>query len=153
MQLENKATMHTNDGCSFDGSSCLGNLGCSKPAGGFDAYGDGFNANQGGIYAVEWNTDHISLWFFGRGSEPWDVLGDSPDPSQWGFPLTTFEGWNGCDIDSHFMDHQIVFDTTFCGKIIFYSQGGLPGDFIDVELQGIGLVVYLPRTVHVRPRG
>lgn len=118
-QSGNKATMHTSDGCSFDGQTCLGNLGCSKPSGGSNAFGDGFNANQGGIYAMEWTTEHISIWFFGRGSAPGDVLGDAPDPSRWGAPTSTFVGGNGCDIDSYFQNHQIVFDTTFCGTIAF----------------------------------
>lgn len=119
LQSGNQATMHTSDGCSFDGASCLGNQGCPKPAGGSNSFGNGFNANQGGTYAVEWTTDHISLWFFGRGSEPGDVLGEGPDPSRWGPPTTIFAGGNGCDIDSHFRNHQIVFDTTFCGKTTF----------------------------------
>lgn len=123
MQQGNKATMHTSDDCSFSGSSCLGNLGCSKPAGGSNAYGDEFNANQGGVYALEWTADHIKLWFFGRGSEPEDVLGDSPDPSQWGYPTATFAGGDGCEIDSHFQNQHIVFDTTFCGKKPLRMEG------------------------------
>jgi hypothetical protein len=119
LQSGNRATLHTKHGCSFDGSSCFGHLGCSKPAGGAHAYGDGLNANHGGIYAVQWTADVINLWFFGRGGEPQDGWGDAPDPSRWGPATTTFAGGNGCDIDSHFKNQRIVFDTTFCGKAPF----------------------------------
>lgn len=117
LQVGNKATMHTSDGCSFNGKSCLANRGCGESSGGTNAFGDSFNAKNGGIYATEWTSDHISHWFFGRGTEPEDVLGDAPDPSRWGPATSTFVGGNGCDIDSHFMNQQIVFDITFCGKI------------------------------------
>jgi hypothetical protein len=148
LQSGNKATLHTNAGCSFDGSSCLGNLGCSKPAGGSNSYGDGFNANNGGVYALEWTNSRLDIWFFGRGSEPEDVLGDTPDPSQWGTPITTFAGGNGCDIDSHFQNQNIVFDTTFCGKATLVGGHGIRL----TREQGIGLGVYFPRIVHVPPK-
>lgn len=118
LQIGNTNTMHTSEGCSFDGRTCLGDIGCGKgELDGANEYGDGFNAAHGGIYAMEWTSDHISFWFFGRGNEPADVLGDAPDPSRWGPPMTDYVGGNGCDIDSHFMNHQIVFDITFCGEI------------------------------------
>lgn len=109
-------TMHTSDGCSLAGSSCQGNQGCSQSGGGPNSYGNGFNANNGGVYAMEWTSDHLNIWFFGRGSEPEGVSGDSPDPSSWGTPTTTFNARDGCDIDSHFKNQNIVFDTTFCGE-------------------------------------
>ena len=121
LQTGNQNTMHTSDGCSFVGQSCLGNSGCQQKFEDFDAFGDGFNANNGGIYAMEWTSDHISHWFFERGSEPEDVLGDAPDPSRWNPPKTTFVGGNGCDINSHFMNQQIVFDVTFCGEIKLFT--------------------------------
>lgn len=124
LQWGNKATMHTNDGCSFDGTSCFStaNTGCGKPAGEFNAYGNGFNVNGGGVYAVEWTSDRISIWFFGRGSVPRDVLGHAPDPSRWGSPTANFAGGHGCNIDSHFRNHKIVFDTTFCGTVLVVDR-------------------------------
>lgn len=116
-QSENKMTMHTSDGCSMAGNSCQGNQGCSQDGGGPNSYGSGFNSNNGGVYAMEWTSDHIDIWFFGRGSEPEGVSGDSPDPSGWGPPTKSFNAQDGCDIDSHFQNHNIVFDTTFCGKL------------------------------------
>ena len=109
-------TMHTSDGCSLAGNSCLANEGCSIDSSGSNSYGDGFNANNGGTYVMEWTSDHLKIWFFARGAEPGDVSGDSPDPSGWVTPAAAFNGGDGCDIDSHFMHQNIIFDTTFCGK-------------------------------------
>lgn len=117
LQTGNLNTKFISDGCSFDGVSCFGNLGCGIKFDDFNAFEEGFNANNGGIYAMEWTSDHISHWFFGRGREPKDVLGNAPDPSRWDPSKTTFVGGNGCDINSHFMNQQIVFDVTFCGEI------------------------------------
>ncbi|KAL8726672.1 MAG: hypothetical protein Q9181_005953 [Wetmoreana brouardii] len=112
LQSQNQMTMHTSDGCSLAGSSCLANKGCPAKGG---AYGDEFNRNNGGTYAMEWTSSGINIWFFARGQEPGDVLGDSPEPKNWGDPTGKFDGGDNCDIDSHFKDQKIVFDTTFCG--------------------------------------
>jgi hypothetical protein len=39
-------------------------------------------------------------------------MNGNPDPTNWGEPQADFQG---CDIDAHFRNHQIIFDTTFCG--------------------------------------
>ena len=62
---------------------------------------------------MEWTSDYIRVWFFTRDSIPSDILDEKPDTSTWGKPQANFQG--SCDIDTHFFDHQIVFDTTFCG--------------------------------------
>ncbi|KAL8901680.1 MAG: hypothetical protein Q9207_005081 [Kuettlingeria erythrocarpa] len=119
MQSSNQATMHTNDGCSFAdaspsscGSSGSNNQGCPIKGG---AFGDSFNPGNGGTYAMEWTGRGIYVWYFARGQEPQDVLGDSPKPKQWGEPTATFQGGTNCNIDQFFKDQQIIFDTTFCG--------------------------------------
>lgn len=126
-QLANFQTLHTGPGCSisdnggFSGklthascvSSGLDNTGCQIAAENSNSYGAGFNANGGGVYATEWTSSCINVWFFPRGSIPTDVLGASPDPSSWGTPSAKFQG--DCDMSKSFVDQQIVFDTTFCG--------------------------------------
>jgi len=129
-QLSNSMALHTTGGCSitndglFSGTintpncdvSAPGqptNAGCQISLSNSASYGTGFNQGQGGVYATEWTSDHISIWFFPRGAIPADVYSASPDPGNWGQPAARFAG--GCDIDNFFSNHQIVFDTTFCG--------------------------------------
>jgi len=57
----------------------------------------------------------IKVYFFTR-SAIRPTSHQDPQPIVLGTPLASFssEG-GGCDIDSHFKEHNIVFDTTFCG--------------------------------------
>lgn len=110
-------TMHTSAGCSFSQGNCNagnGNTGCGMNTTDNQSYGAGFNAIGGGVYAVEWTSEAISIWFFPRTSVPADITSGSPDPTTWGNATGLFTG-SGCDIDQHFKDHQIVFNTDFCG--------------------------------------
>ncbi|KAJ5893318.1 Endo-1-3(4)-beta-glucanase [Penicillium taxi] len=125
----NQMTLHTSDGCSIQNSGFTGslytdncyveaadqsdNIGCSIIETDTQSYGDGFNNVGGGVYATEWTSAGISIYFFPRSSIPADITAGSPDPTTWGTPAASFAG--GCDIDSHFVNLQIVFDLTFCG--------------------------------------
>lgn len=114
-------TQHTSPGCTMATQDCSQDTGCRKMAGGPRSYGDGFNANGGGVYAMEWTNDHINIWFWQNGTQPSDLSGDSPDPAGWGTPTAAFNGGYDaatCDIDSNFRDHAIIFDTTFCGRLL-----------------------------------
>ena len=124
-QSQNRMTMHTNDGCSLAGSNCQGGLGCHIDGGGSSSYGNGLNSANGGTYAMEWTSSQINVWFFSRGSEPSDINSANPNPANWGNPTGGFTGGSGCDIDSYFMNNNIVFDTTFCGDwagVVFSSD-------------------------------
>lgn len=127
-QLANLQTLHTGPNCSLsdDGGGFSGNLthgncdssgsentGCQIADYDSNTYGLGFNANGGGVYAMEWTSSCITVWFFPRGSIPTYALGVSPDPSSWGTPAAKFYG--DCDFSQSFKDQAIVFDTTFCG--------------------------------------
>ena len=123
-------TLHTSDGCSitqdnsFTGAltttNCYinaagqsSNAGCDIQDTRTTSYGTGFNSAGGGIFATQWTSAEINIWFFPRSSIPANVQSYSPDPTQWGEPVAQFQG--GCDIDAHFQNQQIVFDDTFCG--------------------------------------
>ncbi|KAF4637126.1 hypothetical protein G7Y89_g965 [Cudoniella acicularis] len=84
------------------------------------SYGENFNENGGGVYATQWTSDYIRIWFFDRGDGiPDDITSGNPDPSGWGTPSANFENeQSSCPIDDHFIDHKIVFDIDFCGDII-----------------------------------
>lgn len=62
---------------------------------------------------MEWTSSHIRVYFFPAGTAPADINGPNPDPSKWGTPVSNFEG--DCDIDTHFKENRLIFDTTFCG--------------------------------------
>ncbi|MCJ1320286.1 hypothetical protein MMC15_005624 [Xylographa vitiligo] len=139
-QTTNSMTLHTSDGCSanspasaFTGQqntyNCYvasanqsANEGCGFSATASNSYGTGFNSNGGGVYAMEWTSNYIQIFFWPGGSAPSDALGDTPNPSSWGRPAALFQG--DCDIDQHFMDQQITFDMTFCGSWAGDAWGG-----------------------------
>jgi len=108
-------TMHTNGGCTMVNKNCQGEGGCGTETGGSASFSDGFNNAQGGVYAMEWTSSAINIWFFPRSSIPNGATGSNPDPSSWGNPTASFQGGPGCTIDDHFKNNNIVFDTTFCG--------------------------------------
>ncbi|EWG55939.1 endo-1,3(4)-beta-glucanase [Fusarium verticillioides 7600] len=128
-QTENKISLHTGPGCSItnDGTtqgttlesencdSAGASAGCGQNTSDNQNYGDGFNDIGGGVYATEWTSDHIAVWFFHRGRIPQDIQSGNPTPSSWGPPAAKFNGGQGCNIDDHFKENNIVFDTTFCG--------------------------------------
>lgn len=127
-QVGNIQTLHTSAGCSLTNTNALttsnethincnqdtGHTGCGVNVADPQSFGAGFNNVGGGVHAMLWNSTSITLWNFHRASIPADITAGSPDPSSWGLPSANFQG-NGCDINQHFMDHQIVFDTTLCG--------------------------------------
>jgi len=130
-QNTNSMTVHTSSGCSISSNSSamtgelvtdncdvaapnqLSNQGCSIESGNTNSYGDGFNAIGGGVYATEWTSSGISVWFFPRGAIPADLSSGTPEPSSWGLPTANFAG--ACDWDEKVVNQQIVFDITFCG--------------------------------------
>ncbi|KAL2890435.1 putative endo-1 3(4)-beta-glucanase [Ceratocystis lukuohia] len=78
-------------------------------------FGTKFNAIKGGIYAMDWAADHISMYFFPRDSIPEDITNEKPNPATWGTPAARLNGGPSCDITSHFQEHNLIFNTDFCG--------------------------------------
>ncbi|KAG4033825.1 hypothetical protein MFRU_004g03280 [Monilinia fructicola] len=130
-QIDNLMSLHTSANCTMpnQGNAQLGNInseqcdgtlnnnaGCGSTAqAGNSTYGKSFNSNGGGVYATEWTSDHIKIWFFPRGFIPFDIKRDNPDPNSWPKPQAIFQGSSSCNIDTHFANQKLVFDTTFCG--------------------------------------
>jgi hypothetical protein len=123
-------TLHTAAGCTINtagsqsgitltNSNCnAGNAGdgCGVTTSMPNAYGDSFNNNGGGTYAMQWESSGIYVWFWPAGSVPSDVTSGQPVTGNWGLPVVAFNGGSGCTIDNFFSDQSIVFDTTFCGS-------------------------------------
>ncbi|KAH7095121.1 concanavalin A-like lectin/glucanase domain-containing protein [Paraphoma chrysanthemicola] len=115
------ANQDKNVGCSIKAPSSLSQVqigrGSSQDQTSLPSYGTEFNKAGGGIYAMEWTTTSISVWFFPRTSPLYTSTANSttPDPKQWGTPLAHFAG-SGCDLAARFRDLRIIFNTAFCGE-------------------------------------
>lgn len=130
-QVGDATTLHTSPGCTagqtggYSGTqtstNCdtqaagqASNQGCGIQSSDPATYGSGFNSNGGGVFATEWTSDHISVWFWQHADVPSDISSGAPVPSDsWGTPIAAFS--TGCTIDTYFHQQQIIFDTTFCG--------------------------------------
>lgn len=84
------------------------------------SYGEAFNKVGGGIYATEWTSTSISVWFIPRNSPIYNEYfagnaTSSPDPSKWGTPLAHFSG-SGCDYVERFKNLKMIWNVSFCGE-------------------------------------
>ena len=125
---QNQMTLHTAPGCtvsvgpggqtgtSIDDPNCGdggGNNGCPVVDYLGTSYGTGFDAAGGGVYATEWTSDYIKIWYFPYSSVPGDITSGNPNPGGWPTPAANFAG---CAFDNYIRNLQIIFDNTFCGK-------------------------------------
>ncbi|KAH8595032.1 concanavalin A-like lectin/glucanase domain-containing protein [Bisporella sp. PMI_857] len=129
LQTTNIMTLHTSPGCTIntagsqsgttllrsDCNSNSGYDGCGVSSSNANNYGDGFNNIGGGVYAMQWESSGVYVWFFPRGSIPADITNGAPVTGNWGLPVVAFNGGSSCNIDTFFKNQNIVFDTTFCG--------------------------------------
>ncbi|KAF8167820.1 concanavalin A-like lectin/glucanase domain-containing protein [Crassisporium funariophilum] len=143
----NQATIHTDVGCTLastsantlaisgsviGGTDCAalttGNQGCGIRSSTSNSFGAGFNSNNGGIYAMKWDTTGIAVYFFPRGSEPADITAEVPQPDKWG-PAQARWPATSCDPFKFFSDHHAIFDTTLCGDWAgaVWNAAGIPG--------------------------
>jgi hypothetical protein len=143
----NQATLHTDPGCGLPstdantlsisgtvvgGRDCAvgstSNQGCGMRANSNTTFGAGFNSIGGGVYALQWDSSGISVFFFPRGSIPADITAEAPQPSTWGLAMARWPAID-CDPFRFFYDHIAIFDTTFCGDWAgaVWSASGIPG--------------------------
>ncbi|KAI0004307.1 glycoside hydrolase family 16 protein [Russula compacta] len=144
----NQVTWHTSAGCMLTPSSnftgtivqqnnqsyldCEGSAtlpGCGVIEWSQASYGPTFDAQGGGVFAMKWDQDGISVWNFYRVAIPEDILAGIPNPDNWPLPTATLEP-AGCDPLKYFVNHSIIFeDITFCGDWAgnSYATSGCPG--------------------------
>ncbi|CAA7265327.1 unnamed protein product [Cyclocybe aegerita] len=144
----NQIAWHTADGCLLDPNAIItgtisqnnganltncfagvnSNSGCDVTEWSRASYGPYFEEQGGGVLAMKWDENDISVWSFYRAAIPKDITTGSPDPSQWGTPSATLMNTQ-CDITSFFSNHSIIFDITFCGDWAgnSYATSGCPG--------------------------
>ncbi|KAH7039117.1 concanavalin A-like lectin/glucanase domain-containing protein [Macrophomina phaseolina] len=90
-------------------------------------FGDALNRAGGGTLAMQWTSNGIKIWFFGRTQyKPSDIAAATdfsstaypiyllPSNDAWGKPLAHFSG-PACDWERRFQDMRIVINTDFCG--------------------------------------
>ncbi|KAH9471552.1 hypothetical protein Pst134EA_005445 [Puccinia striiformis f. sp. tritici] len=132
MMNTNQMTLHTGPGCSLQNpmsQSAVGNvlntdcdvyassnLGCGVHDSSNSSYGQSFNQAGGGVFAMEWTPDGVSIWRFSRGEVPRDLQsGNSPQPSTW--PIRPVAHWSSdvCNnLSEQFSEHRIIFDIVSC---------------------------------------
>jgi hypothetical protein len=125
---QNQMTLHTAAGCSMGvkrkesgkvlTTNCLNstdsNAGCGVDAG-TNTFGSTFNANGGGVAAMELRSEGIRMWQFPRSSIPTDITSLNPDPSTWGEATADFPNTD-CDIATHFRNQSIIANIDLCGS-------------------------------------
>lgn len=128
-------------------SNCLnstdGDSGCGVQ-GSTATFGEDFNNNGGGVYAMELRDAGIRVWFFDRDNIPSDITTSTsnttnttttPDPSTWSEALADFPSTD-CDIGNHFRNQSIIVDIDLCGDwagqtAYFNTQSGCSGTCTD----------------------
>ena len=79
------------------------------------------NENKGGWYVMKrTQNDGVYVWYFPRDDPtvPDEIRTGNPhikpDEVNYGKPDARFPSSQSCDFKSHFGEHEIVFDLTFC---------------------------------------
>ncbi|KAI1625437.1 endo-1,3(4)-beta-glucanase [Exophiala viscosa] len=160
----NQVTLHTTKDCTMKvkrketgtalNSNCLnstdGDAGCGV-RGSTATFGEDFNNNGGGVYAMELRDAGIRVWMFDRDSIPSDITTSTsnttnstttPDPSGWGEALADFPSTD-CDISSHFRNQSIIVDIDLCGdwagQTAYYNtQSGCSGTCVNYVMEQPG---------------
>ncbi|KAI9058710.1 glycoside hydrolase family 16 protein [Trametes sanguinea] len=140
----NQMALHTQNGCtqpsSVTQSGTTGNTNCSTDAGctvaekQSNSFGESFASAGGGVWAAQFDSSGIFIWFWTRDSVPSSVTnaGDSIDPSSWGTPSAAYPS-SSCNISEFFTPQQLVLDITLCGNwageaSVYSSTGCGTGD-------------------------
>lgn len=124
-QDHNEIVMHTGGTCSIqdkgmsglvNATGCgedLGTVGCVIE-GQTGSYGTSFNKQGGGVYALEWTSQYLKIWFFPRHAIPPSIKSGNPDVTKFGIPMALVQD-PSCDVAKSFKAQSFVFDVTFCG--------------------------------------
>ncbi|KAF7334272.1 hypothetical protein MSAN_02388800 [Mycena sanguinolenta] len=129
---ENIYSVHTGSGCSIPSSAVsamtqvtvVEGTDCDAtqfPAGcGFSdktatTFGPGFNKAGGGVFALQFDTTGIKMWFFQTGSVPSDITALAPNPSTWGSPRMSVPT-SSCSPTTYFSDLMMIVDTNLGGS-------------------------------------
>lgn len=157
----NQVTWHTAPGCNLtaamnftgtmvqtngvDNLQCnaliANNAGCGVVEWSRASYGPYFDSQNGGVFAMKWDTDEIAVWSFYRAAIPQDITSGLPNPDNWGEPVAALAS-TSCNISQFFVNHSIIFDITFCGDWAgnSYNSSGCPGTCTERLMDPINFV-------------
>lgn len=129
----NALSTHTSQGCTMGTSGFYGQFmmqgsnknncdaratdsqGCGVRSKSKVSYGPAFNKKGGGVYALQWSSTGIKIYFWSRNSIPSDVRSGKPKPSsKWGNPHFLVAG-SSCNPFKKFSDLMLVINTNLCG--------------------------------------
>ena len=74
-------------------------------------YGTDFNSGHGGVFAILYADEGITIWFFPRGQIPTNLQsGQTTDPSTWNakYKMVEFSSGSTCDTKKYFNNQTIV---------------------------------------------
>lgn len=74
-----------------------------------NSYGEFFNAQGGGVWALWLDKDDLAVWMFPRMGIPYDIVqGQRLNPSNWSKPLLHFKSQTGCRVMKQWKNQTIV---------------------------------------------
>ncbi|RYO92326.1 hypothetical protein DL766_001921 [Monosporascus sp. MC13-8B] len=81
-----------------------------------------FGSSNGGVYAMEWTSEHLKIWDWERAFAPSDVKAGNPKPSAaWGKPAYVIKQ---CNVDKAFRDMKMILNLNLCGVAAQEHQWG-----------------------------
>lgn len=123
----NQMALHTSPGCSAANGTdqtgiagptdCSPTSGCTVQENKPNNYGPDFASNGGGVWATQFDSTGIFIWFWSRADVPASITTatTSLDTSSWGAPSAAYPS-SSCEIDKFFGPQQLVIDITLCGQ-------------------------------------
>ncbi|KAF9220750.1 glycoside hydrolase family 16 protein [Gyrodon lividus] len=129
MMGNNQMAIHTTPGCTHSGNAnqlgvtgsttdCSLGPGCIVTETSPNSYLDGFAEAGGGVWATQFDSSGIFIWFWSRPDVPPSITQanstSSIDISQWGTPHASYLSAT-CNISQFFTPQNLVLDITLCG--------------------------------------
>jgi hypothetical protein len=96
------------------GNAATGGIGCTVSDASPASYGAPFAAAGGGVWAMEFATTGLSIWFWSRPDVPSSLANNTIDTSTFGTPSASWPA-SGCNTPQFFQEQEIVIDITLCG--------------------------------------
>jgi hypothetical protein len=102
-----------------DCSLTAGTGGCTVMDSRTTSYGADFAQAGGGIFATQFDTSGVFIWFWERANIPAALTTASNatgvDPSTWGTPAAAYPSGDNCNTAQRFGPQTLVLDITLCG--------------------------------------